>query len=341
MTTAHDTPQFPQDHFRGKKLLVLGGLGFVGSNVIARLEGLNAAITVLDSLDPRYGGNPANVAPFKSTLRVVRGDIRDEALMKELVVGQDFIVNLTGQISYIDSGKIPFEDLDVNCRGPLVVLEACRKYNADAKVLFSSSRMVLGKILKNPVTEEHPTNPLTLYGIHKLTTEKYHLFYHRDYGIRTVVLRLTNPYGERQQIKHSKYSLPGWFMRCAMEGKEITIFGDGSQRRDYLYATDLADAILAALASDQTTGEVLNCGHGQSRTFREMVKAVVKAVGSGKITHTPWPKDYEQIETGDLTIDTGKLKAATGWSACVGLEEGVARMVAFYKKHAKAYLEGA
>ncbi len=324
--------------FEGKRILVTGGLGFLGSNIIHKLAKAGAALTVVDSLDPRYGGNLFNVAGLEDTIRIVKGDIRDGALMEQLVTGQAYIFNLAAQASYIDSNRIPFEDLDVNCRGPLVVLEACRKKNRDAKVVFASSRMVLGRIIQNPVSEDHPTRPLSLYGIHKLTAEKYHLMYSKNHGIRTVVLRLTNPYGERQQVKHDKYCLPGWFMRCAMEDREIPIFGDGKQLRDYVYVTDAADAFLLAAASDETDGEVFNCGAGESHEFREMVEAVVQAVGRGKVVHAPWPEDYENIETGDFRVDVTKLRATTGWRPRVEFREGISRMVEYYKRHLKEYL---
>lgn len=325
-------------HFSKKRILITGGLGLIGSNIIHQLSGIDAVITVIDSLNPLQGGNLFNIAGLPDQIKNVKGDVRNKPLIEELVTGQDYIFHLAAQVNYIDSTQIPFEDLDVNCVGLLTVLEACRKRNPTVKILFASSRMVLGKTVRNPITEDHPTRPLTLYGIHKLTGEQYLSLYHGTYGIRTTILRIANPYGERQQIKHSKYSLPGWFMRCAMEGKEIRIFGNGRQLRDYIYVTDVADAFLRVAASPKSDGEIFNCGSGKSHEFRHMVEMIVKVVGRGKVTHIPWPQDYERIETGDYVLDITKLKKMTGWAPQVGLEEGIRRMFEFYKKHLKEYL---
>ena len=212
--------------YRGKKVLITGGLGFIGSNIAHKLVKLGAKVSIVDNLNPLYGGNSFNIKDIKNKVKVVVGDIRDENLMKKMVVGKDLIFNFAAQVSHSDSGSIPHEDLDINCKGHLTILEISRQQKVMPRIVFTSSRLVLGRIIKNPVTEEHPTNPLNHYGIHKLTAEKYYQVYHRNYGVPTVILRLTNPYGERQQIKHGKYSIPGWFIRLAMENKPIKIFGD-------------------------------------------------------------------------------------------------------------------
>ena len=331
------TPRYKPEDYNSKKVLITGGLGFIGSNIANELVKLRAHVTIVDSLHPRYGGNWFNINSIQDKVAVVIGDIRDEKLMDEMVRGMDVIFNLAAQVSYIDSSSIPFEDLDVNGKGQLVLLEACRKNNRNACVVFSSSRLVLGKIIENPVTEMHPTNPLSLYGVHKLAAEKYHLMYFKDYGIPTVVLRLANPYGERQQMKHSKYSLPGWFMRLAMEGREISIFGDGTMLRDYVHVSDLVDAFLRAGVTEEAYGEVFNCGFGRSYQFKDMVTAVVDTVAKGTIRYVPWPDKYEHIETGDFRTDISKLSTITGWQPVVPLEEGVKRMFEYYTAHRADY----
>lgn len=324
--------------YRGKKALITGGAGFLGSNLAHALVSLGAEVTILDSMKSLYGGNLFNLRDIRDGVKFVLGDIRDKALVAELVVGKDVIFNFAAQVSYIDSSKIPFEDLDVNCGGHLTILEACRNMNPQVKVIFSSSRMVLGKILEDPMTESHPTNPLSLYGIHKLAAEKYHLMYHKDYGIPTVVLRVTNPYGVRQQIKHSKYSIPGWFMRLAMEGKPIKIFGDGAQIRDYVYVSDIVDAFLGVGAREEAVGEVYNCGSGVSTRFRDMVECIVDVVGSGSLEYVPWPENYERVETGDFRTDITKLSNAIDWRPSISLREGMERMVAYYRVNLESYL---
>ena len=324
--------------YRGKRVLITGGLGFIGSNIAQKLVHYGARITIVDSLDPHYGGNLANVAEIRDEVTLCVGDYRDQSLMKSLVGDSDVIFNLAAQVSYIDSARIPFDDLDLNCRGTLQLLELCRELNPDDRVVFASSRLVLGKVVSHPVREDHPTEPLSLYGVHKLAAEKYHRLYADVYGIRTAVLRITNPYGERQQLKHSKYSLPGWFMRLALEGKPVKIFGDGSQRRDYLYATDLADAFLAVGFAAAAPGELFNCGFGRSVPFREMVETVVRVLGKGTIEHVPWPPDYERVETGDVDFDVGKLRRMTGWNPSVSLEEGIERMSRYFATRLPLYL---
>lgn len=323
--------------FAGKSVLITGGAGFLGSNLAHELARQGARIGILDTLDPRYGGNLFNLTGIPADVTV--GDIRDADLLEKILPGTDYIFNFAAQVSYIDSANIPFEDLDVNCRGHLVLLEACRRHCPQVKIVFSSSRMVLGKILFDPMSEKHPTLPLSLYGIHKLTAEKYHLMYTRTHGIKTVVLRITNPYGIRQQIKHSKYSLPGWFLRQAMEDKTIGIFGDGEQLRDYIYVSDIVDAILSVASADGTSGELYNCGTGRSSKFKDMIETIIRVVGKGRVEYKPWPKDYERIETGDFNVDTAKIRQATGWSPKVSLEEGVRRMYEYYREHWARYVE--
>lgn len=325
--------------YKNKKILITGGLGFLGSNIAHELVKLGAEVTTLCSLNPLYGGNRFNVESIKDKIRITIGDIRDMRLMKELVLGKDIIFNLAAQVSYIDSSKMPFEDLDVNCRGHLTLLEACREVNKNVKIIFSSLRMVLGKIEGEQADETYPTNPLSLYGIHKLTGEKYHLMYYKDYGIPTTVLRIANPYGIRQQIKHSKYSLPGWFMRLAMEGKPIKIFGDGNQLRDYIYVSDIVEAFLGVGAMETTNGEIFNCGSGTTRRFRDMAETIVKVVGRGSVEYVPWPKDYERVETGDVSLNIAKLSRAIGWFPHISLEEGIQQMCAYYQKYKEHYIE--
>lgn len=324
--------------YKGKNILITGGAGFLGSNLAHALVSLGAKVTILDSMNPLYGGNLFNLNGILDHIAFIEGDIRNKVLINELVIGKDIIFSFAAQVSYIDSSKIPFEDLDINCSGHLTILEACRKLNSGAKVIFSSSRLVLGKIIEDPMTESHPTNPLSLYGIHKLAAEKYHLMYYKDYGIPTVVLRITNPYGVRQQVKHDKYSIPGWFMRLAMEGKTIKIFGDGTQIRDYIYVSDIVNAFLGVAGSATTAGEIYNCGSGVSMQFREMVETIVREVGSGSVEYVPWPESYERVETGDFRTDISKISTAIEWRPMVSVVDGVRQMVSYYKKNMKRYL---
>lgn len=324
------------DFFKGKKVLITGGAGFIGSSLAHALVDLSAEITVLDAMLPLYGGNLFNLEDIKDKITFVEGDIRDKDLVERLVKGRDIVFNLAAQVSYIDSKDQPFLDLDINCRGHLNVLEAVRAAAPKCRILFSSSRMVYGKILATPVTEEHPTNPLSIYGIHKLTAEKYYQYYHRNFGIDSVVVRIPNPYGPRQQMKHNKYSIPGWFMRQAMEGRTINIFGDGSQERDYLYIDDVVSAFLK-LAEKGRGGEVYNIGTKERATLAGMIDVILAEISTGAKKYVPWPENYEKNETGSYIADTSKIEKDTSWSAKVSLKDGIHMMAEYYKKNKKYY----
>lgn len=319
-----------------KSVLITGGAGFIGSSLAHALIARGDAVTVLDAMLSLYGGNEFNLEGIRDNIELVKGDIRDEGLVKKLVAGKDMIFNFAAQVSYIDSKEQPFLDLDINGRGHLAVLEAVRQYAPQARVFFSSSRLVYGKIQTLPVVETHPTTPLSMYGIHKLLGEKYYRYYADTFGLHTVSVRIPNPYGPRQQMKHNKYSIVGWFIRQAMEGKKITIFGDGSQERDYLYIDDIVQAFLQ-LSEKGEKGEVYNIGTDERIQFVDMVDEVLRAVGSGTKEHVPWPQNYEKNETGNYVADTSKLEQLTGWKPRVKLTEGIAKTVAYYKQHHAHY----
>ncbi|MBX3007382.1 MAG: NAD-dependent epimerase/dehydratase family protein [Melioribacteraceae bacterium] len=326
------------EYYKNKNVLITGGLGFLGSSIAERLVNSGATITLIDNLHPLYGGNKFNVESIKDKVNVLIEDIRNEDIMAPLIQKADLIFHLAAQVSYIDSLSIPFEDLDLNAQTTLKILENCRKLNPKVRVVFSSSRMVYGKVNQPIVTENSETNPLSLYGIHKLTSEKYLLMYFKDFGIPTTVLRLTNPYGPKQQIKHSKYSLVGWFIRQAMEGNTIKIYGDGQQLRDYVYVNDIVEAMIRSAASEQAAGEVINVGSGVSSKFSDMVHDVVKIVGNGNIEFIPWPENYEKVETGDISVDISKLSAIANWNPKYTLIDGIQETFSYYKKNISHYI---
>jgi len=327
--------------YDGRRVLITGGLGFLGSSTANRLASMNAQVVVVDSLHPLYGGNRFNLDPaFSERIRVVIGDVRDGELMKQLVADAEIIYHFAAQVSYIDSGDMPLEDLAVNQQASLSLLEACRHTNPTAKVLFASSRLVLGETKFETIDENHPTEPLSMYAVHKLAVEKYCYLYFKNHGIPTTVLRITNPYGPRQQIKHNKYSMVGWFIRQAMEGKEIPIFGAGLQRRNYIFVEDIVEAFIRCGATTAADGQLFFVGSCASDEFRTMAELVVESVGKGTIRYVPWPKNYERVETGDVFIDTSRLKAAIDWVPQFTLREGIERTYAYYAKHWKMYIDG-
>ncbi|MBU1100656.1 MAG: GDP-mannose 4,6-dehydratase [Bacteroidetes bacterium] len=328
-----------KDYYQNKNVLITGGLGFIGSNLAHKLVEYGANVTIVDNLAPLYGGNVFNINGIENKVELVINDVRNSEIVYPLVEKSDVIFHMAAQVSYIDSLNMPFEDLDLNSRSTLNLLEASRKLNPKVKIVFSSSRMVYGKVNKSLVTEDCETNPLSLYGIHKLTSEKYLLMYYKDFSIPCTILRLTNPYGPRQQMKHSKYSLVGWFIRQAMEGKTISIYGDGQQLRDYIYVDDIVDAMIISAASKEAEGEVLNIGSGHSSKFCDMVSSVVKCVNKGDMKFIPWPENYEKIETGDISVDLSKLKKITSWSPANSLDEGIRKTYEYYKEHLTKYVK--
>ncbi len=331
-----DLPEDIKTALTGAQVLITGGLGFIGSNLARALTAAGAKVTILDALLPPYGGNRFNVADIEEKLELVDGDIRDEELMNKLVQGKQFVFHLAGQVSYLESKDKPFMDLDFNGRGNLVILEAVKNFAPEARILFSSSRLVYGKILELPVKETHPTDPLSLYGIHKLLGEKYYRYYAHTFGVQGVSMRIPNPYGPRQQMKHGKYSIVGWFVRQALEGQEIQIFGDGEQERDYIYIDDIVNGMMRLIVKGQA-GEAYNVGSHERIKFGEMVDMIIAAAGAGTKKYVPWPEDYEKNETGDYIADTHKLEMACAWKPQIDFKDGIREMVEFYRKNKEYY----
>ncbi len=323
--------------YRNRRVLITGGLGLMGSSLAHRLVASGAEVTLVDALLPMYGGNPFNLRGIEDDVRVVEADIRDAEQMETLIRDQEVIFNLAGQVSYLDSLNEPFVDLDINCRGHLVVLEACRRSNPEAVLLYSGSRMQYGAIEALPVTEEHRLAPLSIYGIHKLAGEFYYRSYHQLYGIPTVCFRIANPYGPRHQMKHSKYGIVNYFIKRAMADETITVFGDGKQARDYIYIDDLVDVFFLAGVRSEAVGGVFNIGSGIGTQFIDMARCVVEVVGSGRVELVPWPKDYQDIETGGYVSDIRKATQLLAWRPQVDLREGVRRTWEYYRVHKEQY----
>jgi nucleoside-diphosphate-sugar epimerase len=342
VTLASELPELER-HYRDKRVLITGGLGFLGSSLACTLAAWGADITLVDSLQPLYGGNRFNVHDVESELCTIVADLRDANVIRRAVQDTDVIFHLAAQVSYIDSLSMPMEDLALNAGLTLQILEEVRRLpdKSKPKVVFASSRMVVGRVDGPMLTEETRPQPLSLYGVHKLASERYLAIYHQNFGIPTLALRITNPYGPRQQIHHSKYSMVGWFIRQALENQTIRIFGDGEQRRDYVYIDDLAEAFLRCAAAEQAVGMVVNVGSGVVTRFRDMVRTVLDVVGSGRLEFVPWPKDYERLETGDVVTDISRLHRLTGWRSRVDLRTGVALTTDYYRRHWDHYVREA
>jgi UDP-glucose 4-epimerase len=334
-------PASYREFYRGRRVLVTGGLGFIGSNLARQLVDLGADVLLVDAMIPDYGGNLFNIDGVEDRLRVNIADVRNESGMDILVRDREIIFNLAGQVSHIDSMRDPFTDLDINCRAQLSMLEACRKFNPGVKVIFAGTRQVYGKPDRLPVDENHLVRPIDVNGVNKAAGEYYHLLYHSAFGVRACSLRLTNVYGPRQLIKHNRQGFIGWFIRLAMEGKEIQIFGDGSQMRDFVYVDDAADAFLRAGACEACFGEVFNVGGTEPITHRDLVEILLDVTRTGSVTYVPWPPEKKLIDIGSFYSDSSKFANATGWTPRVPLREGFERTIAYYRAHMPQYVEAA
>jgi len=322
-------------------VLITGGLGFVGSNLAHQLAALGARVLIVDSLIPDYGGNLFNIHGIEDRVRVNIADIRQQSTMNYLVRGHDVIFNLAGQVSHIDSMQDPYTDLEINCRSQLTVLEACRHNNPAVKVVFASTRQVYGRADHLPVTEDHLVRPTDVNGINKAAGEYYHLVYNNVFGIRACSLRLTNVYGPRQLLKHNRQGFVGWFIRLALEDREIQIFGDGSQLRDFVYVDDAVDAFLRAGADDASNGQVFNVGGMEAIAHSDLVELMIRIAGSGRFRCVAWPPDKKAIDIGNFYADSARIRRARGWQPETPLAEGLRRTFEFYRAHFDQYVPAA
>jgi UDP-glucose 4-epimerase len=319
-------------------VLVTGGLGFIGSNLAWKLVDLGARVLLVDSLIDDYGGNLFNICGLEDRLRVNVADVRQQTTMNYLVRGQDVIFNLAGQVSHIDSMRDPYTDLDINCRAQLSILEACRHSNPAVKVVFAGTRQVYGKADSLPVSESHLVRPSDVNGINKAAGEYYHLLYNNVFGVRACSLRLTNVYGPRQLLKHNRQGFIAWFIRLAIEDREIQIYGDGSQLRDFVFVDDAADAFLRAGADDACNGQVLNVGGIEPVAHRDLVQLLIRIAGSGRHRFVDWPPEKKTIDIGDFYADSTRIRQTLGWTPRTGLAEGLRTTVDFFREHFDRYV---
>jgi UDP-glucose 4-epimerase len=327
-----------RDFYRGRRVMVTGGLGFIGSNLARRLVELGADILLVDSLIDDYGGHLFNIDGIESKVRVNIADIRQDTTMNYLVRDREVIFNLAGQVSHIDSMRDPYNDLEINCRSQLTLLEACRNHNPAAKVVFAGTRQVYGKPDHLPVDETHLVRPTDINGINKVAGEYYHLVYNNVFGVRACSLRLTNIYGPRQLVRHNRQGFIGWFVRLVVEDREIQIFGDGLQLRDFVYVDDAADAFLRAGATDAVNGHVFNVGGAQPISHLELVTLLIETAGTGAYRLVEWPADKKAIDIGSFYADSTRFRQTTGWEPVTTLRDGLAQTIAYYRQHLPRYL---
>jgi UDP-glucose 4-epimerase len=327
------------EFYRGRRVMITGGLGFIGSNLARRLVELGADVLLMDSLIPDSGANFFNIDGIADRVRVNIADVRQESTMNHLVRDREIIFNLAGQVSHIDSMRDPYTDLEINCRSQLSILEACRKFNPRVKVVFAGTRQVYGKPDSLPVNEDHLVRPIDVNGINKAAGENYHLLYNNVFNVRGCSLRLTNVYGPRQLIRHNRQGFIGWFIRLALEGREIEIFGDGSQMRDFVYVDDAADAFLRAGASDRCNGHVFNVGGSEPISHSDLALLLIEMAGAGTVRYVPWPPDKKAIDIGSFYADSSRFRNAVGWQSRTSLRAGLAKTFAYYRAHVREYVD--
>jgi UDP-glucose 4-epimerase len=324
--------------FADKHCTITGGLGFIGSNLAHRLVELGAHVTLVDSLIPQYGGNLHNVQGLDNDrVRVNIADVRDEYSMNYLVQGQDYLFNLAGQTSHMDSMHDPYTDLEINCRAQLSILEACRKHNPAIRVIYASTRQIYGKPDYLPVDERHLLHPVDVNGINKMAGEWYHILYNNVYGVRGCALRLTNTYGPRMRVKDARQTFLGIWIKRLIDGETIQVWGDGTQIRDFNYVDDVVEAMLLAAANPSADGQIFNLGSDETINLRDLAHLLVEIEGRGNYEVIPFPPDRKPIDIGDYYADYRLIQGKLGWRPRVGLREGLQRTLAFYHEHREHY----
>lgn len=326
-----------QSCFRGRHVLITGGLGFIGSNLARRLVRYGAKVTLVDSLIPEYGGNLFNIAGLSGRVHVNISDVRDRHSLPVFVRDQHYLFNLAGQTSHMDSMTDPETDLEINARAQLSILEACRRHNPHIRVVFASTRQLYGRPDVLPVSESHPLRPVDVNGINKLAGEHYHLLYHRNYGIRSTILRLTNTIGPRMRIKDARQTFVGVWIRAVLEGRPFEVWG-GEQLRDFTYVDDCVDALLLAAASEAAEGGVFNLGGPPPVSLHALAELLVACNGGGEFRVKSFPPDRKKIDIGDFYADWSLIRAKLGWRPRTGLKRALLQTLAFYRKELAHYV---
>ncbi|MCE9606301.1 MAG: GDP-mannose 4,6-dehydratase [Planctomycetia bacterium] len=324
-------------HWQGTNVLITGGLGFIGSSLAIRLADLGAQVTLLDAMIPEYGGNLFNIEPVAERVRVNYGNICDEHAMSCLVRDQQYVFHLAGQVSHVLSLTNPYPDIEFNIKGTATVMEAVRRHAPDAKVIFTGTRGQYGATTDLPVNETASTNPRGIYEVSNLTAEKIILVYQQAHGINSVLLRLTNTYGPRAQMRHSHYGVANWFVRLVLDDGTIKVFGDGKIKRDFLYVDDCVEAILMSAVAPEAVGEVMNVGVDQPTNFLELAELLVELSGQGRWEFAPFSPERRAQEPGDFYSDISKIRRLVGWEPRCSLTDGLRSTLDYYRLHRDRY----
>jgi UDP-glucose 4-epimerase len=323
--------------FAGKRCLVTGGLGFIGSNLALVLAAAGARVSVIDALISSHGGNPHNIADAAAPIELVISDIADASRTGPLLRDADYVFNLAGQISHLDSMEDPLTDFDLNARAHLAFLETLRAVKSNAVVVYSSTRQLYGRPRYLPVDEEHPVQAVDVNGISQYAGEQFHLLYARVYGLRACSLRLTNVYGPRIRISPSRQGVLGVFLRRVLDDESITVYGDGAQVRDFLYVDDVVEALLRAALAEEAVGATFNVGHHETLSLRDTAEIMVRVAGSGRVELVPWPKERAAIDIGDFVSDFGAARRVLGWQPRTAFADGMRQTMEFFRAHREWY----
>ena len=307
---------------RNKRVLITGGLGFIGSNLAHCCVAHGAEVTIYDSLDLRAAGNLYNVHDIRTDLRLISKDIRDFGEVSKAVRNQDVIFNCAAFSSHTMSMKEPLIDIDVNCKGLLYLLEATRQFNINAKFVQIGTSTQIGRMLYSPIDEHHPEFPIDIYSANKAASEKYTLIYTSAFGMRTTVIRLANVFGPRSRISTPDFGFVNYFVGLALQGKDLTVFGDGAQLRNISYVEDCVNALMSAAESERANGEVFFATSDRQYSVAEIAQSISTHIG-GSIRFIPWPADRRAIEVGDAVISNAKIKGLLGWKPQYSLSEGM------------------
>jgi UDP-glucose 4-epimerase len=311
------------------RVSVIGGLGFIGVNLTERLMAEGASVTILTPLRERH---EEQAAVFERRgARIVEGDVRDREQLPAIVDGQQFVFNLSGQSGAVRSMEDPWSDLDINLRGNLALLEAVRAASSRPKLIFAGSRLQYGKPAALPVREEDLGDPLCVHAVHKRTVEEYLKLYAHLFGVTYAVARITNPYGPGQPKGRTAYGVINRLIHLALAGDALTIYGDGTQQRDYIHVDDVVDALLAMAASDAATNRTFNIASGVGARMIDVANDIVRIAGGGRVQHVEWPALAHQIETGDFVADISRAKRELGWAPKRSLRAGLEETVAHYR----------